>query len=130
MPLCHFQAEMASTSYSWKTLKNTGATVSNGTDCPVELPFALGGIQCAVTRSTLNGFGPYLPQESFTVAEALDSYTSAGAYASFEEHIKGKIEPGMLADFVILGDDPFAVSPEKIRDIPVAATWLGGKQVY
>ena len=122
--------ELASTSYSWKTLKDLGATVSNGTDCPVELPFALGGIQCAVTRSTLNGFGPYLPQEAFTVAEALDSYTSAGAYASFEESIKGKIQPGMLADFVILGDDPFSVSPDKIKDIPVNATWIGGKQVY
>ena len=122
--------ELASTSYSWKTLKDLGATVSNGTDCPVELPFALGGIQCAVTRSTLNGFGPYLPHEAFTVAEAVDSYTSAGAYASFEESIKGKIEPGMLADFVILGDDPFSVSPDKIKDIPVNATWIGGKQVY
>ena len=122
--------ELASTSYSWKTLKDLGATVSNGTDCPVELPFALGGIQCAVTRGTLNGEGPYLPEEAFTVAEALDSYTAAGAYASFEEHIKGRIEPGMLADFIILGDDPFAVDPSKIKDIPVVATWLGGKQVY
>ena len=123
-------SELAATSYSWKTLKDLGATVSNGTDCPVELPFALGGIQCAVTRSTLNGEGPYLPGEAFSVAEALDSYTSAGAYASFEECIKGRIEPGMLADFVVLGDDPFAVDPSKIKDIPVLATWLGGEQVY
>ena len=122
--------ELAAASYSWKTLKDLGAAVSNGTDCPVELPFALGGIQCAVTRSTLNGEGPYLPGEAFSVAEALDSYTSAGAYASFEEHIKGRIEPGMLADFVILGEDPFAVELSKIKDIPVLATWLGGKQVY
>lgn len=122
--------DLAATSYSWKTLKDLGATVSNGTDCPVELPFAMGGIQCAVTRSTLNGEGPYLPGEAFSVAEALDSYTSAGAYASFEEHIKGRIEPGMLADFVILDDDPFTVEPSKIKDIPVLATWLGGKQVY
>ena len=122
--------ELASTSYSWKTLKSLGATVSNGTDCPVELPFAMGGLQCAVTRSTLNGKGPYLLHEAFTVAEAIDSYTSGGAYASFEEEIKGRIEPGMLADFVILGDDPFAVDPQTIKDIPVLATWLGGKQVY
>ena len=122
--------ELASTSYSWKTLKNLGASVSNGTDCPVELPFALGGIQCAVTRSALNGKDHYLPREGFSVAEALDSYTSAGAYASFEEHIKGRIESGMLADFVILGDDPFAVDPSTIKDIPVISTWLGGKQVY
>ena len=122
--------ELAATSYSWKTLKDLGTTVSNGTDCPVELPFALGGIQCAVTRCTLNGEGPYLPHEAFSVAEALDSYTSAGAYASFEEKIKGRIEPGMLADFVILGEDPFEVDPHSIKDIPVVATWLGGNQVY
>ena len=122
--------ELAATSYSWKTLKNLGATVSNGTDCPVELPFALGGIQCAVTRSTLNGEGPYLPHEAFTVAEALDSYTAAGAFASFEEKIKGRIQPGMLADFVILGEDPFDVDPTLIKNIPVVATWLGGREVY
>lgn len=122
--------ELASTSYSWKTLKDSGASVSNGTDCPVELPFALGGIQCAVTRSTLSGMGPYLPDEAFSVAEALDSYTSGGAYSSFEETIKGCIQPGMLADFVILGSSPFAVEPTEIKNIPVLATYLGGKKVF
>lgn len=122
--------ELASTSYSWKTLKEAGASVSNGTDCPVELPFALGGIQCAVTRCTLGGIGPYLPQEAFTVAEALDSYTSGGAWASFEEHLKGRIQPGMLADFVVLGASPFEVHPNNIKDIPVLATYLGGRNVY
>ena len=121
---------LAATSYSWKTLKNLGCSISNGTDCPVELPFALGGLQCAVTRSTLNGEGHYLPHEAFSVAEALDSYTSAGAYASFEEKIKGRIEPGMLADFIILGDDPFAVDPGRIKEIPVLSTWLSGKRVF
>ena len=122
--------ELAATSYSWKTLKNLGATVSNGTDCPVELPFALGGIQCAVTRRTLKGRGPYLPQEAFTVQEALDGYTYWGAYASFQEQTKGRIEKGMIADFVVLGDNPFEVDENSIKDIPVCATYLGGRQVY
>ena len=122
--------ELVSTSYSWKTLKNLGATVSNGTDCPVELPFALGGIQCAVTRKTLKGRGPYLPHETFTLQEALDSYTSWGAYSSFEEKVKGRIEAGMIADFVVLGANPFEVAEDSIKDIPVCATYLGGKQVY
>lgn len=122
--------EMASTSYSWKTLREKGASVSNGSDCPVELPNVLGGIQCAVTRCTLNGEGPYLPDEAFSVAQALNSFTSGGAYASFEEHLKGRIEPGMLADFVILGDNPFGVNASSIKDIPVCATYLGGKKVY
>lgn len=122
--------QMAATSYSWKTAREKGASLSNGSDCPVELPNVLGGIQCAVTRCTLNGDGPYLPKEAFSVSEALDSFTSGGAYASFEEKLKGEIKPGMLADFVILGDNPFTVSPSSLRDIPVCATFLGGKMVY
>ena len=122
---------LSRTSYSWKTLMDTGCTVSNGTDCPVELPNAMAGIQCAVTRSSLDGSaGPYLAEEAFTIQEAIDSYTSAGAYASFEEQIKGRIAPGMLADFVVLDEDPFAAAPEHLKDIPILATYLGGQQVY
>jgi len=123
--------ELASTSYSWRTLMHTNASVSNGTDCPVELPFALGGIQCAVTRTDLKGsVEPYLPQEAFTVQEALDSYTSAGAYASFEEQIKGKIQKDMLADFVILDKSPFEVPANQIKEINVFATYVNGQKVY
>ncbi len=122
-------AARAATSYSWKTLMALGATVSNGSDSPVEHPFALGGIQCSVTRSNLrNDIAPYLPHEAFTVQEALDSYTSQGAYASFEENSKGRIEPGMLADFVVLDSDPFAA--HHIKDIKVLSTHLGGECVY
>lgn len=123
--------ELAATSYSWKTLLDKGATVSNGTDCPVELPNALAGIQCAVTRTTLRDrVGPYLPKEKFTVREALDSYTSAGAYASFEEAVKGRIESGMLADFVVLGGNPFETDEFSIAQIPVLATYVGGRKVF
>lgn len=123
--------EKASTSYSWKTLKDGGCSVSNGTDCPVELPFALGGIQCAVTRQNLAGdYGPYLPHEAFSVQEAIDSYTIESAVASFEEKVKGRIQPGMLADFVVLGANLFEIDPHTIKDVPVCATFLGGKQVY
>lgn len=121
--------ELAQSSYSWKTLMDLGATVSNGSDCPVEAPNVLAGIQCAVTRSDLKGCAPYLPDQAFTVKEALDSFTKAGAWASFEENIKGQIQPGMLADFVILGGNPFRASPDKIKDIPVLQTWLDGERV-
>ena len=122
--------ELAQTSYSWKTLMEMGTTVSNGSDCPVEYPNVLGGIQCAVTRRDLKGVGPYLPGEAFTLREALDSFTKAGAYASFEETVKGWIKPGMYADFVILGRDPFAVAEDQIKDIPVLQTYVAGKRVY
>lgn len=122
--------KLANSSYNWKTLKDNGCTVSNGSDCPVELPNVMGGIQCAVTRCDLNDWGPYLPEQGFSVQEALDSFTSAGAYASFEENFKGKIQPGMAADFVILGENPFETDPHKLKDIPVLQTVLSGKTVY
>ena len=122
--------KLASSSYSWKTLKNMGCSVSNGSDCPVEFPYVMSGIQCAVTRKDLAGFGPYLPEEAFTVQEALDSFTKLGAYASFEENIKGQIREGFLADFVVLGENPFAVPEDRLKDIPVLKTFLGGQQVY
>ncbi len=123
--------ELASTSYSWKTLMKGGVSVSNGTDCPVELPDALACMQCAVTRTTLHDHvGPYLPEQAFTVQEALDSYTIRSAEASFEENVKGQIKAGMLADFVVLGENPFTAAPDTIKDIPVVATYLGGNQVF
>ena len=122
---------LADTSYSWKTLKRMGATISNGSDCPVELPDVLGGIQCAVSRTDLKGsVPPYLPEEAFTVQEALDSFTAAGAYASFEEHRKGKIQRGMTADFTILEKNPFAEDISNIRNISVLETFLAGQSVF
>ena len=122
--------ELADTSYTWKTLMKDGVSVSNGSDCPVELPDVMAGIQCAVTRKTLrDNIGPYLPEESFTVQEALDSFTIRGAEGSFEENQKGRIQPGMLADFVILEQNPFDVEKEKLREIRVAATYVGGRKV-
>lgn len=122
--------ELAASSYHWKTLLNMGVCVSNGSDCPVEQPDVMKGIECAVTRTSLDGTGPYLPDEAFTVREALDSFTSEGAKASFEEHVKGQIQPGMLADFVILERDPFEVPAQLLHTIRVMKTYLGGELVY
>ncbi|MCD8220650.1 MAG: amidohydrolase [Clostridiales bacterium] len=123
--------ELASTSYSWKTLKNGGLSVSNGSDCPVELPDVMRGIQCAVTRKTVrDGIGPYLPHEAFTVQEAIDSFTIHGAESSFEEKEKGQILPGMLADFVVLEANPLETDGNAISDIRILSTYLGGQKVY
>ena len=123
--------ELASTSYNWKTLMNKGVSVSNGSDCPVEMPNVMAGMQCAVRRRPLKeDIDAYLPEQAFTVQEVLDSYTIKGAEGSFEENRKGQIKKGMLADFVVLGQNPFEVAPNKIKDIPVNATYLGGKCVF
>ena len=122
--------ELAATSYAWKTLLDGGVSVSNGSDCPVELPDVLEGIECAVTRTSLDGTGPYLPEQAFTVREALDSFTIRGAEASFDENRKGRIRSDYLADFVILGRNPFQCEPEQLHQIPVLATYLNGNCVY
>lgn len=123
--------QRAASSYAWKTLKDKGVLVSNGTDCPVELPYALGGIQCAITReSYTKPNAPYLPHEAFSVEEALNTYSVEGAYASFEENVKGQIKEGYLADFVILAENPFEIDPHHIKDIKVVATYLNGQKVY
>ena len=123
--------ELASTSYNWKTLMNMGLSVSNGTDCPVEMPNALAGMQCAITRTDRKGsVEPYLLDQAFTVKEALDSYTKQGAYASFEENVKGRICEKYYADFVVLDTNPFEVEANTIQDIQVLKTYLAGNCVY
>jgi predicted amidohydrolase YtcJ len=64
-----------------------------------------------------------------TVKEAVRLWTVNSAYESFEENLKGTLEPGKLADIVILGDDPFKVDKKHIEEIPVVETWVGGKKV-
>lgn len=122
-PLCE-------TSYNWKTLMDGGLNVSNGSDCPVELPDVMRGIECAVTRRSLDGTGPYLPEQAFSLKQALDSFTVMGAKASFEESSKGRIAAGLLSDFVILSGDPFLTPIEKLHEICVKKTFLGGKEVF
>jgi len=122
--------ELAETSYCWKSLMKDGVTVSNGSDAPVELPDVMAGIQCAVTRKTLNGSKEYLAKEAFTVKEAIDSYTIQSAKASFVEDKKGRIQEGMHADFVILDENLFEIPKEKIKDVKVLETYLGGYSCY
>lgn len=123
-------AVLSESSYSWKTLINKGVCVSNGSDCPVELPNVMAGIECAVTRSSLDGYGPFLPMEAFSIQEALDSFTSSGAKASFEENRKGCIQEGMLADFVILRQNPFETKPSELHKTAVAGVFLAGKEIF
>lgn len=123
--------ELASTSYAFATMQRMGIPLSNGTDCPVAAPDPFRGIQCAVTRQPLDGSLPaYRPEESMTVAQALHAYTAAGAYDSFEEHFKGRIAPGLAADFVVLSADPFRTAPDQLQHIRVQSTFLQGRRVF
>jgi predicted amidohydrolase YtcJ len=87
------------------------------------------GIQGMVTRKGWDGT-TWGANQRVTVDEALRISTLNGAYASLEESIKGSIVAGKLADFVILSDDPHTVGNEKIKDIQIVRTVVGGKTMY
>ncbi|MFX0148618.1 MAG: amidohydrolase family protein, partial [Candidatus Hodarchaeota archaeon] len=76
---------------------------------------------------TRNGF---IPEQCISVEEALKTYTLNAAYAAFEEKIKGSIEVGKLADFVILDQNPLTVETNKIKEIKVLETIIRGKSVF
>ncbi|MGN1405595.1 MAG: amidohydrolase [Erysipelotrichaceae bacterium] len=121
--------DLASTSYNFKYLFDK-CKASNGSDCPVEMPDVLKGIQLSVTRTSIDSTGPYLKEQALTVNEAIDSFTVNGAYASFEESIKGAIESGYLADFVVVDQKIEKCDVNRIKDIKVLETYVGGKRVF
>jgi hypothetical protein len=100
-----------------------------GSDNPVAPLNPLLSIHAAVNRRTQDG-NIFFPRERVLPSVALEMHTRAAAYASFDEGIKGTISPGKLADFTLLSDDPLKVMPEKIRDIKVDATIIGGEIVW
>lgn len=124
--------ERAKKTYAFKTMLSKGVHVALGTDCPVEALDVMPCIYCAVTRRDLKGYpeNGWLPEEKLTVEEAVYNYTMGSAYASFEENLKGSITEGKLADMTVLDEDIFEIEPEKIKDVKVNMTILGGKVVY
>lgn len=121
----------ADEAYPAASLLKLGITISSGSDSPVEPPDVMTGIQCAVTRKSVTRHQEhaYLPLEALTLSQALLSFTAYGAYASFEENVKGQICEGMLADFVVLGIDPFETDPRFLHKIPIRQTVIGGTSV-
>jgi predicted amidohydrolase YtcJ len=89
-------------------------------------------VYAAVTRATLDGKNPngWFPEQKLTVAETVSAYTMGSAYAEFQDYQKGSISVGKLADMVLLSDDIFSIPPEKIRDVKVMKTFVGGKIVW
>ncbi|MCC6791386.1 MAG: amidohydrolase [Thermomicrobiales bacterium] len=127
--LRHLGRERAQLTYALKTVLDAGIPLAGSSDSPVSSYQPLIGIKVAVTERTGNG-PEFAPGEAISVEQAIALYTSAGAYASFDEHRKGTITAGKLADFVVLGQDPRLVDPEQLDTVPVQATISGGKVVY
>ncbi|MEP1097109.1 MAG: amidohydrolase [Cyclobacteriaceae bacterium] len=125
-------SERIKTTYAFKSLLDANTTVAFGSDWAVAPPTPLEGIYAATTRRTLDGANPegWVPEQKITVEEALRAYTINGAYSSFDENVKGKLAPGMLADFVILSEDLTKVDPVQINAMRVLQTYVGGKKVF
>lgn len=124
--------ERMKTSYNWKTMKDMGIHIPCGSDAPVEFFNVMHGIYEAVTRKDLKGKPEegWLPEQALNPYEALYAFTMEGAYASFEEDVKGSIEEGKLADMVLLSEDILSIDHDKIKDIQVLMTIFNGQLVY
>ncbi len=115
--------------YVWRSLLDSGAVVSNGTDTPVEAVDPLASFHASVTRRLPSG-AAFFPKQCMTREEALRSYTLSAAYAAFEEGQKGSLSAGKLADVVVLSRDILTCKEQDIRTTKVVCTVVGGKVVY
>jgi len=113
--------------YAWRTLKDAGAHICFASDWPVSRIDPIAGIQAAVTRKP---WADDMPDQRFTLAEALAAYTVEGAYAEFAENRKGRLKVGYLADLVVLSGDIEAADPEDLHAIRPLATVCGGRITY
>jgi predicted amidohydrolase YtcJ len=124
--------ERAKGTYAFRTLLDTGAVLAFGSDWPVAPMIPLMGIYAAATRRTLDGKHPdgWVPEQKIRVAEAIRAYTMGSAYASFDDKIKGSIEPGKLADMVVVSEDILTVPPVDIEKAQVETTIFDGRVIY
>lgn len=118
--------------YAWRKVLNTGNIIVNGSDANVELVNPYHGLYAAVTRAGRDGepVGGWYPEECMTREEALRSFTIWAAYGQFEDKIKGSLEEGKLADFVVIDRDYMTCPSSDIKDILPLTTVVGGEVVY
>lgn len=118
--------------FAWRRFLSLRLEIPSGSDFPVEEPNPLLGFYAAVARQDREGnpFGGWFPDQRMTREEALRSWTLSGAWAAFEENEKGSLEPGKLADFVMLSADIMRIPPPEILRARVTMTVLGGEIVY
>jgi predicted amidohydrolase YtcJ len=124
--------ERAKTTYAFRSLLDSGATLAFGTDWTVAPLNPLLTVYAAVTRRTLDGKNSkgWVPEQKISVEEAVRAYTVGSAYAEFQDTVKGTISVGKLADMVILSRDIFKIDPKDIENVKVTLTLVDGRVVY
>jgi len=116
--------------YAWKSFLNHGVMLAFGTDYPVESISPFRGLYAAITRQNVEGTQTFEPQEKITIDQAIYAYTQASAFAEFRETTKGRLEPGYLADIVVLDRDITKATPQQVLHTQVLRTVVGGNTVY
>jgi predicted amidohydrolase YtcJ len=124
--------DRASRAWAWKSISNDGGQLAFGSDWPVVTLNPWEGVQTAVTRQTAEGKpdAGFVPEQRLTVAETVRGYTLAAAYAGRREKAEGSIEPGKLADLIIVSQNIFEIDPHRIAETKVLTTIVGGRVVY
>jgi predicted amidohydrolase YtcJ len=125
-----YGAERVRWSYPGKSYIDNGVHAAAGSDVSVTPIRPWWGIWAAVERRELNTGEVLAPEERLTVMQALQLYTRNGAYTGFEENKKGSLEPGKLADFIIIDRDVLTVPSGELKDVQVLATYIGGELVF
>ena len=115
--------------YAFRSLLDSGAVVANGSDAPIEELDPLAGIRAGVLR-TIDERPAWHPEQTLTVEQAFQATCVTPAWLSYDEHRRGKLVPGYLADLVVLDRDPFELPPEELADVQVVATMVGGRWTH
>ncbi|MBV9479676.1 MAG: amidohydrolase [Acidobacteria bacterium] len=124
--------DRSSRAWPWKSIERGGGTLAFGSDWPVVTLNPWPGVQTAVTRQTREGNPPggWIPQERISLEEAIRAYTLNAAFAGHREKTEGSLEPGKLADLIVLSKDLFTVPARDLSKTEVMLTMVGGKVVY
>ncbi len=124
--------ERAKGTYAFRSLLDAGAPLAFGTDWTVAPLNPMLTLKAAVTRQTLDGKYPHgwVPEQKITLEEAIRAYTVGSAYAELQEHAKGTLAHGKLADLVLLDRDIFTMNPADLDQVRVVLTLVDGKVVY
>jgi predicted amidohydrolase YtcJ len=124
-----YWADRVDGAYVFRSLLDSGAVVANGSDAPVEELDPLAGIRAGVLR-TIDERAAWRPEQALTVEQALHASTVAPAWLAGDEHRRGRLRPGYLADLVVLSRDPVTCPPDELGSVEVVATMVGGRWVH
>src|SRR5581483_1441134 len=124
--------ERATRAWSWRSINANGGRLAFGSDWPVVTLNPWQGVQNALTRQSREGTPPggFVPRERLSLAKTIEAYTLSAAYAGKFEKTEGSLEPGKVADLIVLSQDLFKVDPHKTADTKVLLTLVAGKTVY